>query len=123
MDRNDIQTLTAEAVGLLKEMIAIPSPSFSEGEVCSHISNWLTDKGIVHERVGNNIIARLSEQPGVNTAAFDGKPTLMLCAHIDTVSASEDYSFDPYSPDYKKAAEVISAKIANVNFLRRLQHL
>ena len=113
MDRNDIQTLTAEAVGLLKEMIAIPSPSFSEGEVCSHISNWLTDKGIVHERVGNNIIARLSEQPGVNTDAFDGKPTLMLCAHIDTVSASEDYSFDPYSPDYKKAAEVISAKIAN----------
>jgi acetylornithine deacetylase len=94
-------------------MIAIPSPSFSEGEVCSHISNWLTDKGIVHERVGNNIIARLSEQPGVNTDAFDGKPTLMLCAHIDTVSASEDYSFDPYSPDYKKAAEVISAKIAN----------
>jgi acetylornithine deacetylase len=113
MDRNDIQTLTAEAVGLLKEMIAIPSPSFSEGEVCSHISNWLTDKGIVHERVGNNIIARLSEQPGVNTDAFDSKPALMLCAHIDTVSASEDYSFDPYSPDYKKAAEVISAKIAN----------
>ena len=73
----------------------------------------MTARQIIHNRVGNNIIARLSEQNGVASAAFDGKPTLMLCAHIDTVSASEGYSFDPYSPDYKKAAEVISAKIAD----------
>ena len=113
MDRNDIQTLTAEAIGLLKGMIAIPSESFNEEEVCTYISTWMTARQIIHNRVGNNIIARLSEQNGVASAAFDGKPTLMLCAHIDTVSASEDYSFDPYSPDYKKAAEVISAKIAD----------
>ena len=110
MDRNDIQTLTAEAAGLLKEMIAIPSPSFSEGEVCSHISNWLTGKGIVHERVGNNIVARLSQQPGVSPETFDGKPTLMLCAHIDTVAPCEGYSFDPYMPDYAKAAESIGCE-------------
>ena len=113
MDRNDIQTLTAEAIGLLKGMIAIPSESFNEEEVCTYISKWMTARQIIHNRVGNNIIARLSEQNGIASAAFDGKPTLMLCAHIDTVSASEDYSFDPYSPDYKKAAEVISAKIAD----------
>ena len=113
MDRYDIQTLTAEATALLKEMIAIPSPSFSEDEVCSFISKWLTSKGIVHERVGNNIIARLSQQPGINPDTFNGRPTLMLCAHIDTVSASNEYSFDPYCPDYAKAAEVISARIAN----------
>ena len=113
MDRNDIQTLTAEAIGLLKGMIAIPSESFNEEEVCTYISTWMTERQIIHNRVGNNIIARLSEQNGVASATFDGKPTLMLCAHIDTVSASEDYSFDPYSPDYKKAAEVISAKIAD----------
>ena len=105
MDRNDIQRLTAEAAELLKEMIAIPSPSFSEGEVCSYISNWMRDKGIVHERVGNNIIAR--------HITHTEYPTLMLCAHIDTVSPCEGYSFDPYRPDYAKAAEVISAKIAN----------
>ena len=108
-----INILTAEAVDLLKGMIAIPSESFNEEEVCTYISTWMTERQIIHNRVGNNIIARLSEQNGVASAAFDGKPTLMLCAHIDTVSASEDYSFDPYSPDYKKAAEVISAKIAN----------
>ena len=110
MDRNDIQTLTTEATALLKEMIAIPSPSFSEGEVCSYISNWLTGKGLVHERVGNNIIATLSQQPGINSGTFEGKPTLMLCAHIDTVAPCEGYSFDPYKPDYAKAAESIGCE-------------
>ena len=107
---NRIEILTAEAVQLLKEMVAIPSPSFSEGEVCTHISNWMSDRGLIHKRVGNNIIARLSEQQGVNPEAFDGKPTLMLCAHIDTVSPSNEYSFDPYNPDYSKAAEVIGSE-------------
>ena len=34
----DIDILTAESVDLLKEMISIESPSFSEEAVCSHIS-------------------------------------------------------------------------------------
>ena len=108
-----IDILTAEAVDLLKGMIAIPSESFNEAEVCTYISGWMTAKQIIHKRVGNNLIARLSEQGETAAEAFAGKPTLMLCAHIDTVSASEDYSFDPHNPDYTRAAEVISAKIAN----------
>ena len=107
---NRIEILTAEAVQLLKEMVAIPSPSFSEDEVCTYISKWMSDRGLVHKRVGNNIIARLSEQQGVNPDTFAGKPTLMLCAHIDTVSPSNEYSFDPYNPDYAKAAEVIDSE-------------
>ena len=108
-----IDILTAEAVDLLKGMIAIPSESFGEEKVCTYISGWLTDREIVHKRVGNNLIARLSEQPGIVPETFEGKPTLMLCAHIDTVSAGNEYSFDPYCPDYAKAAEVISIKIEN----------
>lgn len=96
----DINKLTSEAVQLLKEIIAIPSPSFYEEAVCDHVSAWMTDKGIAHERVGNNIIAEY-------IADKDGT-TLMFCAHLDTVGASPDYSFDPYNPDYQKAAEVIS---------------
>ena len=88
---NQINILTTEAVSLLKEMIAIPSPSFNEDEVCSHISNWLTSNGIEHERVGNNIIAEHVSDPSY--------PTLMLCAHIDTVSPCEGYTFDPYNPE------------------------
>ena len=106
---NAIHILTAEAVELLKDMIAIPSPSFSEDEVCTHISKWMKDKGIMHKRAGNNLIARLSEQPSIDSALFNGKPTLMLCAHIDTVSPSNEYSFDPYKPDHSKASEVIGS--------------
>ena len=96
----DIDILTAESVALLKEMISIESPSFSEEAVCSHISGWLSNKGVVHERIGNNIIA--------GHIIDEARPTLMLCAHIDTVAASPDYEFNPYKPDYQRAADVIS---------------
>ena len=95
----DIQSLTSDAVELLKEMIAIPSPSFEEDAVCSHVSRWLSEHGIGHRCAGNNIIAEHVVDPA--------KPTLMLCAHMDTVSPSPEYSFDPYKPDYQTAAEVI----------------
>ena len=93
--------LTADAVELLKEMIAIPSLSFSEEEVCVHICRWLNEKGIAHERVGRNIIAE--------HIADAEAPTLMLCAHIDTVNASPEYSFDPFQPDYETAAKAIAS--------------
>ena len=96
----NIDRLTADAIDLLKEMIAIPSPSFEEEEVCSHICSWLEANGIVYQRKGNNIIAEHITDLS--------RPTLMLCAHIDTVSPSPEYGFDPYNPDYKKVEETIS---------------
>ena len=98
---NRMEILTAEAVELLKEMIAIPSPSFSESAVCEHISGWLSERDIEHRRVGNNIIAEHITDPSM--------PTLMLCAHIDTVSPAEGYGFDPYEPHYDVAADVIGS--------------
>ena len=88
---NKIERLTVEAVELLKEMISIPSPSFEEDAVCGHVCKWLSDHGVEHRRVGNNIIAEHIADPT--------KPTLMLCAHMDTVSPSPEYSFDPYKPE------------------------
>jgi len=96
----DIRNIIAESVELLKDMVAIKSPSFEEDAVCSHICEWMSQKDIIHRRIGNNIVAE-----HITDAE---KPVLMLCAHIDTVSPSPDYSFDPYEPDYEKAAEVIS---------------
>ncbi len=96
----NIDRLTADAIDLLKEMIAIPSPSFEEEEVCNHICSWLEAKGIAHQRKGNNIIA----EHITDTL----RPTLMLCSHIDTVSPSPEYGFDPYTPDFKKVEETIS---------------
>ena len=77
-------------------MVAIKSPSFEEDAVCSHICEWMSQKDIIHRRIGNNIV-----DEHITDAE---KPVLMLCAHIDTVSPSPDYSFDPYNPDYEKAA-------------------
>ena len=95
----DIKNIIAESVELLKDMVAIKSPSFEEDAVCSHICEWMSQKDIRHRRIGNNIIAE---------HIIDAeKPVLMLCAHIDTVSPSPDYSFDPYNPDYEKAAESV----------------
>ena len=88
---NKLNILTSEAVALLKEMVAIPSPSFREDAVCSHISEWMAAKGIQHERIGNNLVAERIVDPAL--------PTLMLCAHIDTVEPCEGYSFDPYNPE------------------------
>ena len=88
---NKTERLTVEAVELLKEMISIPSPSFEEDAVCIHVCKWLSDHGVEHRRVGNNIIAEHIADPT--------RPTLMLCAHMDTVSPSPEYSFDPYKPE------------------------
>lgn len=102
--KDNIQILISESVELLKEMVAIPSVSFGEADVCTLISSWLTEKGVEHRRDGNNLIAEHISNPD--------SPTLMLCAHIDTVAASNEYSFDPHKPDYIKAAETISSYIA-----------
>ncbi len=91
---------TTEAVELLKGMIAIPSPSFSEDDVCTYISDWLNAKDISHRRVGNNLIAE--------NISDETRPNLMLCAHIDTVAPSPEYGFDPYEPDYETAAKLVS---------------
>ena len=102
MERHQhIQMLTAEAVDLLRDIVAIPSPSFSESAVCDFISGWMDERGLKHERLGNNIIAEHITDPS--------GPTLMLCAHMDTVSPAEGYDFDPYDPHYDVAADVISA--------------
>lgn len=101
--QESIDRLTAEAVQLLREMVSTPSPSFSEEAVCTHISKWLSDRGIHHERIGNNIVAE--------HITDSSKPTLMLCAHIDTVSPSEGYSFDPYNPDHEAAAASVSQQV------------
>ena len=105
MTDNHIHKLTEESILLLKEMIAIPSPSFSEDELCSYISRWMSCKEIAHGRIGNNIVAEHIKCPG--------QPTLMLCAHIDTVAPCEGYSFDPYRPDYDKIPNNVIAGLGS----------
>ncbi len=90
-----------KAADLLREMVAIPSETFSEEKVCSHICSWLEAEGFEFIRKGNNIICHHSKRD-------PQKKTLMLCAHIDTVAPTEGYSLNPYTADASQAAEVIS---------------
>ena len=80
-----------QAVELLRKMVAIPSTSFHEEEVGAFVLSFLRDSGIEAGMVGKNIVAR--------SCGYDpAKPTLMLCAHMDTVEPAADYSFDPFKP-------------------------
>lgn len=82
---------TDESIGLLREMVMTPSPSFGEEKVVSLISERLSGWGVPHEILHGNIVA-LSE-------GYDpSKPTLALDAHLDTVPPAPDYTFDPYAP-------------------------
>jgi len=78
-----------DAKALLRKMVAVPSPSFSEGAVCDLISAQLDDWGINSVREGNNIIAICPWfNPSLKTLAMD--------AHLDTVPASSSYTRDPF---------------------------
>ena len=89
----DITGLTRTAVSLLRKMVSIPSPSFKEGEVSNAVSDFLSESGIAFTRQKNNIIA-------IRPDYSPEKRTLMLCAHLDTVNPADDYTFNPYAPDY-----------------------
>ncbi|MBQ0045053.1 MAG: M20/M25/M40 family metallo-hydrolase [Bacteroidales bacterium] len=74
---------------LLRRMVAIPSLSFEEDKVRDLISSQLREWGLEHRVMRNNIVALQK--------CFDpSKKTLALDAHIDTVPANQEYSFDPH---------------------------
>lgn len=89
-----------DSLHLLREIVAIPSVTFHEQQVCQHISNRLTEWGVAHHRVENNLLALAPHYR-------PGRPTLMLCAHIDTVPPCEGYTFDPYTPFPEQARRAL----------------
>lgn len=80
-----------DSIGLLRKMIATPSFSFEEEKVCKLISESLSDWGIRHQVLKNNILA-------FNKEYNPSLPTLVLDAHVDTVQPASTYSRDPFDP-------------------------
>ena len=68
-----------QSLNLLREMVTVPSVSFEETAVADLIGNRLSAWGVVHERLRNNLVAGLEKMD-------PDKKTLVLDAHIDTVS-------------------------------------
>lgn len=79
------------AIELLKRMIATPSVSRDETLAADIMQQCISQMGFEPHREANNVWA-LSHN-------FDeGKPTLLLNAHIDTVKPAASWTRDPFRP-------------------------
>lgn len=76
-------------IELLKSLVGIPSLSRSEGPAADALQQWMLSAGLDVHRKGNNL---WSEQPGRG----DGRPVVLLNAHIDTVRPVDSWTRDPF---------------------------
>ena len=81
--------LITEAIYLLKELIATPSISRDEKKAADIFENHLKSYGLTYERKDNNIWC-------LSPKWKDGKPTLLLNAHIDTVKPVSSWTRNPF---------------------------
>ncbi len=87
----DLTTMTDEAVGLLKTLIAIPSVSREETQAADCLQQYIELQGMETGRKGNNVWCL--------SPAFDLKrPTLLLNSHIDTVKPVAGWRKPPFAP-------------------------
>ncbi|TXG38515.1 M20/M25/M40 family metallo-hydrolase [Seonamhaeicola maritimus] len=85
-----IQDLTQDAIALLKQLIVTQSFSSEEDKTASLIEIWFQKYEIKYQRTQNNVWA-------VNKHFDEGKPTLLLNSHHDTVKPNSAYTKDPFS--------------------------
>lgn len=87
----DQPKLTEKAIELLKQLIAIPSFPSEEDKTADAIAAWFMAFNIPFEREKNNVYAK-------NKYWQEGKPTLLLNSHHDTVKPNSAYTKDPFYP-------------------------
>jgi len=85
----NIETLTQEAINLLKSLIETPSFSSEEQQTALLIENWFNQNEIPFKRENNNVWA-------FNKNFDENKPTLLLNSHHDTVRPNQAYTNDPF---------------------------
>jgi acetylornithine deacetylase len=83
--------IVAEAVGLLKSLIRIPSPSREETAAADALQQYIEAHGMETGRKGNNVWCF---SPMFTTR----KPTILLNSHIDTVKPVGGWQKDPFTP-------------------------
>ncbi len=75
---------------LLENLIRIPSFSREEGAAADYLERWMLEEGFAVRRKGHNL--------WVESCPTDGRPTILLNAHIDTVKPASGYTRDPFGP-------------------------
>src|SRR6188768_2438307 len=87
----DVAILQANAIDLLKQLIATPSFSKEEDNSSSLIKTFLENNEVKTEQYLYNIWAK--------NKYFDAnKPTILLNSHHDTVKPNKGYTMDPFTP-------------------------
>lgn len=88
----DKEKYISEAVALLQKLIATPRVSRDEDAAADIMENWMRQRGLSPQRVGNNLLLVCDD--------YDARrETVMLNAHIDTVKPVASWTRDPHSPD------------------------
>ena len=80
-----------DTVELLKNMIRIPSVSREEKDAADYMERWMKGNGFEARRLGNNL--------WMESGPADGRPTILLNAHIDTVKPASGYTRDLFTPE------------------------
>ncbi|WJJ96672.1 M20 family metallo-hydrolase [Algibacter luteus] len=84
-----LEQLTNDAIQLLKTLIETQSFSSEEDVTAAHIEDWFKRYKIDYKRTKNNVWA-------VNKHYQEGKPTLLLNSHHDTVKPNSAYTNNPF---------------------------
>lgn len=87
----DVKRLSEEAIGLLKQLISIPSVSRDEQLAADCLQQYIEALGMETSRKGNNVWCM---SPGFDLQ----KLTLLLNSHIDTVKPVSGWLKDPFTP-------------------------
>ena len=80
-----------DTIDLLKNMIRIPSVSREEKDAADYMERWMKGNGFEARRLGNNL--------WMESGPADGRPTILLNAHIDTVKPASGYTRDSFTPE------------------------
>lgn len=83
------------AIGLLQQLISIPSFSKEEDKTANLLMSFFKHHEIEASRKGNNVWAK-------NKFFDPSKPTLLLNSHHDTVKPNPAYTRNPFSADMEE---------------------
>ncbi len=81
----------ADAIGLLKQLISIPSVSKEEQGTGDLLEKYLKGRKIPVQRIKNNIFVR-------NRHFDPAKAVILLNSHHDTVKPNRSWTLDPFKP-------------------------
>ena len=87
----DTNKYTADAVELLKQLIATPSISRDESRAADIMEATMKDYGLMCQRHLNNVWSIAPEYD-------EQRPTILLNAHIDTVKPVKTWQRNPFCP-------------------------